>query len=126
MHVHHALPESVQQPTGAPPPISPSLPPSAHAASPCATAGYQPKVTSYEGLMSLAKSQGLANNANRGACKICGGLGHLTKQCRNGVSGHAGTLDDLEMAAHQGTHARTHACGAAAWYMWQGRGRGGA
>lgn len=73
-------------------------------------AGFQQKVTSYEGLMSLAKSQGLANNATRGACRICGGLGHLTKQCKNGVSGHTGTMDDLEMEAARGERRSALLC----------------
>ncbi|GBF99135.1 hypothetical protein Rsub_12027 [Raphidocelis subcapitata] len=45
-------------------------------------AGFQPAVTDYEGLKALAKAAG-GGTANRGACKVCGGLGHLTKQCRN-------------------------------------------
>eukprot|EP00201_Polytomella_parva_P011836 CAMPEP_0175056656 /NCGR_PEP_ID=MMETSP0052_2-20121109/10803_1 /TAXON_ID=51329 ORGANISM="Polytomella parva, Strain SAG 63-3" /NCGR_SAMPLE_ID=MMETSP0052_2 /ASSEMBLY_ACC=CAM_ASM_000194 /LENGTH=348 /DNA_ID=CAMNT_0016321729 /DNA_START=150 /DNA_END=1197 /DNA_ORIENTATION=- len=54
----------------------------------------------YEGILSLARSQGgLGGGATRGACRICGGLGHLTKQCMNGVSGHSGGIDDLDAAA---------------------------
>lgn len=46
-------------------------------------AGYQPSVRDFEGLKALARRQGGDAASNRGACKICGGLGHLTKQCRN-------------------------------------------
>lgn len=49
-------------------------------------AGYEPAVTSYEGLVALARAQGTVGSENRGACKLCGGLGHLTKQCRNFLS----------------------------------------
>lgn len=38
-------------------------------------------------LMALAKKQGIGSDV-RGACKLCGGLGHLTKQCRNVLTGH--------------------------------------
>jgi hypothetical protein len=48
------------------------------------SSGFQPAVTDYEGLMALAKQAAGGGTANRGACKVCGGLGHLTKQCRNG------------------------------------------
>jgi hypothetical protein len=49
-----------------------------------AAAGFQPSVRDFEGLKALARrSGGDASALNRGACKICGGLGHLTKQCRN-------------------------------------------
>lgn len=38
----------------------------------------------FDQLKALARrSGGDAAALNRGACKICGGLGHLTKQCRN-------------------------------------------
>ena len=40
----------------------------------------------YESLLTLARSQGAVGGANRGACKKCGQLGHLTKQCRNDQS----------------------------------------
>ena len=40
----------------------------------------------YQALLSLARSQGAVGGQNRGACKICGQLGHLTKQCRNHLS----------------------------------------
>lgn len=52
-----------------------------------ASGGFDSTVTSYQGLLSLAKLQGaVGGNASRGACKICGQLGHLTKQCRNQFS----------------------------------------
>jgi hypothetical protein len=45
-------------------------------------------VRDFEGLKALARrSGGDAAALNRGACKICGGLGHLTKQCRNFLDG---------------------------------------
>jgi hypothetical protein len=62
-------------------------------------AGYQAKATDLAGLLALAKAQGATGNANRGACRICGGLGHLTKKCTNGVSGHSGDITDLDAAA---------------------------
>jgi hypothetical protein len=41
-------------------------------------------VRDFEGLKALARRSGGDTAAlNRGACKMCGGLGHLTKQCRN-------------------------------------------
>ena len=43
-------------------------------------------MSSYEGLLSLARSQGAVGGQNRGACKRCGQLGHLTKQCRNFIN----------------------------------------
>lgn len=49
--------------------------------------------------MSLARAQGGGGGGTRGACKICGGLGHLTKQCKNGVSGHVAGTADLDAAA---------------------------
>ena len=42
--------------------------------------------TTYQGLLALARSQGAVGGANRGACKVCGQLGHLTKQCHNHLS----------------------------------------
>jgi len=52
-----------------------------------ATGGFDNAITSYNELLSLAKSQGaMGEGATRGACKICGQLGHLTKQCRNQFS----------------------------------------
>lgn len=37
----------------------------------------------FAGLKALARRQGGDAATNRGACRLCGGLGHLTKQCRN-------------------------------------------
>lgn len=52
-----------------------------------ATGGFNTSITDYESLLSLAKSQGaVGGDSARGACKICGQLGHLTKQCRNHLS----------------------------------------
>jgi len=51
-------------------------------------AGYQPSVTDYQGLLTLAKAQGSLGTGTRGACKLCGGLGHMTKQCTNFLTGH--------------------------------------
>lgn len=49
-----------------------------------AAAGYQPSVRDFDQLKALARRSGGDEAAlNRGACKLCGGLGHLTKQCRN-------------------------------------------
>ncbi|GAX80609.1 hypothetical protein CEUSTIGMA_g8044.t1 [Chlamydomonas eustigma] len=52
-----------------------------------ASSGYQPTIKDYTGLMTLAKAQGIGNET-RGACKLCGGLGHLTKKCTNVLTGH--------------------------------------
>lgn len=41
--------------------------------------GYQAKVQDFETLKKLAKQQGNVSEAPRGACKTCGGLGHLTR-----------------------------------------------
>ena len=38
-------------------------------------------------LLAIAKQQGAVGTATRGACKICGQTGHLTKQCRNALPG---------------------------------------
>ncbi len=49
--------------------------------------GFDTAITNYESLLSLAKSQGaVGGGSSRGACKVCGQLGHLTKQCRNQFS----------------------------------------
>jgi hypothetical protein len=68
-----------------------------------AATGYQPSVTSYEGLIALAKASGQGvDTGARGACKICGGLGHLTKQCKNMVGRPADpAAGDGAAAAHQ-------------------------
>ena len=72
------------------PPAHPplSLPPCALSSSPprfpYPAAGYQPSVRDFDQLKALARRSGGDEAAlNRGACKLCGGLGHLTKQCRN-------------------------------------------
>jgi hypothetical protein len=44
------------------------------------------QVDDYKGLIDLARAQGALGGLNRGACKKCGQLGHLTKQCRNQFS----------------------------------------
>ena len=52
-----------------------------------ATGAFDTAITNYDELLTLAKSQGaVGGGATRGACKICGQLGHLTKQCRNQFS----------------------------------------
>ena len=52
-----------------------------------ATGNFDTEITDYESLLSLAKSQGVVGDGEkRGACRICGQLGHLTKQCRNQFS----------------------------------------
>ncbi|KAK9815114.1 hypothetical protein WJX73_007989 [Symbiochloris irregularis] len=48
--------------------------------------GFNSAVDNYESLLNLARSQGAVGASNRGACKKCGQLGHLTKQCRNDQS----------------------------------------
>eukprot|EP00983_Pelagomonas_calceolata_P091106 1157505-Pelagomonas_calceolata.AAC.5 len=44
-------------------------------------AGYNAQVTDYQGLLDLAKTQGSFGTGEkvRGACKRCGGLGHMTR-----------------------------------------------
>lgn len=34
--------------------------------------------------------------------QVCGGTGHLTRQCMNGVAGYTGDLEDLDMEAAAG------------------------
>lgn len=51
--------------------------------------GMEQQVTNYQDLVALAQAQSVIGGATRGACKICGGLGHLTKQCRNHLSSNA-------------------------------------
>lgn len=52
------------------------------------TGAFDTDVTSYESLLNIARSQGAVGSQNRGACRICGQLGHLTKQCKNHLSVH--------------------------------------
>jgi hypothetical protein len=60
----------------------------------------QQAVTSYEGLVALARSQGGVSSEARGSCKLCGGIGHLTKQVR----AYAGRrLRDTQTTAQAGT-----------------------
>lgn len=47
--------------------------------------GFDTAVNNYESLLSLARSQGAVGGQNRGACKKCGQIGHLTKQCYNNI-----------------------------------------
>jgi hypothetical protein len=61
-----------------------------------ATGGFDSAVTDYDSLLALAKTQGAVGGSNRGACKTCGQLGHLTKQCRNTFSKY---YTDAEAAA---------------------------
>lgn len=51
-----------------------------------AAGGAGGQVDDYKGLIDLARAQGALGGLNRGACKKCGQLGHLTKQCRNQFS----------------------------------------
>ena len=70
-----------------------------------ATGGFDTAVTNYQSLLSLARTQGaVGGDASRGACKVCGQVGHLTKQCRNQFSkyapgGEAAAADPLAAAA---------------------------
>jgi hypothetical protein len=73
-----------------------------------ATGGFDTAITNYQSLLSLAKTQGaVGGNATRGACRVCGQLGHLSKQCRNqfskyfdaGAAGEAGSSADALAAA---------------------------
>lgn len=60
----------------------------------------------FDQLKALARrSGGDAAALNRGACKLCGGLGHLTKQCRNFLdkgSGQAAAAGEAAAAAAGG------------------------
>lgn len=66
---------------------------------PAHTAGFKAAVTDYEGLKALAKAATGGGNATRGACKVCGGLGHLTKQCRNRAAAAAAAEGNEESIA---------------------------
>jgi hypothetical protein len=63
-------------------------------------------VRDFDQLKALARrSGGDAAALNRGACKLCGGLGHLTKQCRNFLdkgSGQAAAAGEAAAAAAGG------------------------
>jgi hypothetical protein len=64
-------------------------------------------VRDFEGLKALARrSGGDAAALNRGACKICGGLGHLTKQCRNFLDNGSGAAAAAAAAAAGGAGDR--------------------
>jgi hypothetical protein len=73
----------------------------------CARAGgYEPSVRDFAGLKALARRQGGDAATNRGACRLCGGLGHLTKQCRNFLdSGTAGAAAGSGAAGAAGAAA---------------------
>ena len=66
---------------------------------PRSAGGFNTSVEDYQALLSLARSQGAVSGQNRGACKICGQLGHLTKQCRNHLSAHFQLPGSTEGAA---------------------------
>jgi hypothetical protein len=57
-----------------------------------ATGGFDTSITNYQSLLAIAKQQGAVGSgaATRGACKVCGQMGHLTKQCRNGLASGGG------------------------------------
>lgn len=51
------------------------------------TGNFNTGIIDYDSLIKLAKEQGaVGQNERRGACKVCGQVGHLTKQCRNQFS----------------------------------------
>lgn len=54
-----------------------------------ATGGFDTSITNYQSLLAIAKQQGAVGSGARGACKVCGQTGHLTKQCRNALGGGA-------------------------------------
>jgi hypothetical protein len=66
-----------------------------------ATGGFDTSITNYQSLLAMAKQQGAVGSGTRGACKVCGQMGHLTKQCRNGVvlPGGGGDAADAADAA---------------------------
>mmetsp|Transcript_971 Transcript_971/g.1527 ORF Transcript_971/g.1527 Transcript_971/m.1527 type:complete len:221 (-) Transcript_971:559-1221(-) len=63
------------------------------------SSGYQPSVTDYQGLLTLAKAQGSLGEGSRGACKLCGGIGHRDKQCTNFLTGHTAAIGLETVAA---------------------------
>lgn len=88
----------------------------AEAGAPCVcppAAGYQPSVTDYQGLLSLAKEQGSLGAGTRGACKLCGGMGHLTKQCTNFLTGHTAAASADVVPGAPGSAAAAGPSGAA-------------
>lgn len=65
-----------------------------------ATGGFDTSITNYQSLLAIAKQQGAVGAGSRGACKTCGQLGHLTKQCRNTLAaGGSGDGDEAAAAA---------------------------
>jgi hypothetical protein len=62
-----------------------------------ATGGFDTSITNYQSLLAIAKQQGAVGAGSRGACKNCGQLGHLSKQCRN-VPLAAAAAGDGELA----------------------------
>eukprot|EP00891_Asterochloris_glomerata_P000256 jgi/Astpho2/256/Aster-x0428 len=63
------------------------------------TGGFNTAVEDFSALITLARNQGAIGGQNRGACRICGQLGHLTKQCRNHLSAHFQAPTTAEAAA---------------------------
>lgn len=63
-----------------------------------ATGGFDTSITNYQSLLAIAKQQGAVGTGSRGACKVCGQTGHLTRQCRNALPG--GGEADGEPQAH--------------------------
>lgn len=71
------------------------------------TGNFDGEVKDYESLLNLAKEQGaVVDGDKRGACKICGHLGHLTNQCRNQFSkyfnGNKNREEELKVARNLG------------------------
>ena len=64
-----------------------------------AAGGFNTAVEDFSALITLARNQGAIGGQNRGACRICGQLGHLTKQCRNHLSAHFQAPATAEAAA---------------------------
>ena len=89
------------------------------------TGNFDTDIHDYDSLIKLAKEQGaLGTNEGRGACKVCGHVGHLTKQCRNqfskffaareevdrqGMDDNSESLSSLsEDSIEKSTHHRKH------------------
>lgn len=64
-----------------------------------ATGGFDTSITNYQSLLAIAKQQGAVGSGARGACKVCGQTGHLTKQCRNVLGAGADGGDGAAAAA---------------------------